>query len=302
MTVQIVLKTGELPPVSSTNYAKALPLVLAHEGGFVDHPKDPGGPTNKGITQKVYDAYRVNLGLPKRSVRLIEDGEVRQIYRDQYWNLVKGDELPEGLDYAVFDYAVNSGVGKAMKDLQRELGVGVDGIAGELTIRAAKGVNDIEDLIVRLCTRRLTFLKSLKTWKTFGKGWKRRVDGDFDGFKEGDRGVLDYAIIMARHAGPAVSSPPVPLPAAIGTKDGEENGKGLGSDQAVTKTPEGVGAVVAGIGVSGQTVIAAAEQVKPHINDTLVGKIALAGFIILMLAGVGLLVFNFLEKRKERAA
>ncbi|WLJ71093.1 hypothetical protein [Sphingomonas phage Kimi] len=288
--------------MSSANYDKALPLVLAHEGGFVDHPKDPGGPTNKGVTQRVYDAYRTNIGLAKRSVRLIETGEVRQIYRDQYWNLVSADQLPEGLDYAVFDYAVNSGVGKAVKDLQRELGVGVDGVVGELTIRAAKGVNDLEDLIVRYCNRRLSFLRSLKTWATFGKGWKRRVDGDFDGFKEGDRGVLDYSILMVRNAGPAVRSEPVPLPAAIGTKTGEENGKGLGSDQAITKTPEGIGAVVAGIGVSGQTVIAAAEQVKPHINDTFIGKLALAGFVILMLAGVGLLVFNFLERRKERAA
>lgn len=286
--------------MAASNYRASLPLVLAHEGGFVDHPKDPGGPTNKGITQKVYNSFRSNKGLAKQSVRLISQAEVDEIYREQYWNLVQGDRLPVGLDYAVFDYSVNSGVSKAVKDLQRCLNIRVDGIVGEETIRKAAGINDLEGFIVGYCNKRLSFLKSLKTWATFGKGWKRRVDGDFDGFKDGDRGVLDYAVLMVRNVDKPVKEI-VPAPAAIGTKPGEENGKGLGVDQAVTKTPEGVGAIAAGIGVSGQTVISAAEQVKPHINETFVGKLALVAFVVLMAAGVGLLVFTYLERRKERA-
>ena len=100
------------------NFDKSLALVLVHEGGYVNHPKDPGGATNRGVTQAVYDAYRKTRGKAGQSVKFITDEEVNAIYKFQYWDRVQGDLLPAGLDYAVFDFAVNSGVGRASKYLQ----------------------------------------------------------------------------------------------------------------------------------------------------------------------------------------
>lgn len=178
------------------NLQPALRWVLAHEGGFVNHPKDPGGPTNRGVTQRVYDAYRDRVGQPRRSVRGITNDEVGEIYLRQYWKPIRGDDLPAGLDYAVFDFAVNSGVKPAAQELQRILGVRADGVIGEVTI-AAIGKADAFDLIEKLCARRMDFLEGLSTWDTFGKGWKRRVMGQHDGAQDDDIGVIDRAIGLA---------------------------------------------------------------------------------------------------------
>lgn len=156
------------------NLEASLGRVLAHEGGYVNHPADPGGATNRGVTQRVYDAYRERKGLARRSVRAITPDEVSDIYKAQYWDAVSANELPSGLDYAVFDYAVNSGPRRAIQDLQREVGVTADGIIGQITMRAVQQ-QDVFDLIERLCARRLRFLKGLKHWKHFGKGWSNRV-------------------------------------------------------------------------------------------------------------------------------
>jgi len=156
----------------NANFEKALALVLEHEGGYVNHPKDPGGATMKGVTQAVYDAYRKMRGRPNQSVRLITDEELRAIYKFQYWDRVHGDFLPTGLDYAVFDFAVNSGVGRASKYLQAVLGVAQDGVIGAKTIAA---ISSPRNTINALCDRRMGFLRNLKTFLTFGKGWARRV-------------------------------------------------------------------------------------------------------------------------------
>jgi len=192
-----------------------LPWVLTHEGGFVNHPKDPGGATNRGVTQRVYDGFRQRMGQPQRSVKLISEAEVEMIYRLQYWNVIQGDRLPAGLDYAVFDYAANSGPSKAAKDLQRELGVKADGVIGQITLAAVKAVEaagKIIDLIGRLCARRMAFLRSLSTFKHFGRGWTRRVRGDLPGFQEHDIGVIDRAILLARSGG-VVPENAIPAPA-----------------------------------------------------------------------------------------
>ena len=156
------------------NYAKSLAAVLAHEGGWSDHPLDKGGATMRGVTQAVYDAFRETRGLPLRSVRYITDSEVGIIYANQYWNKVKADDLPSGIDYAVFDFAVNSGPSRAIKYLQMCLGVSADGVIGPVTMAAAKQAEP-RYVIMLLCDKRLAFLKSLSTWPTFGKGWARRV-------------------------------------------------------------------------------------------------------------------------------
>lgn len=156
------------------NIEQSMRYVLKHEGGFSNHPKDPGGATNYGVTQKVYDAYRQRKGLKPQSVRAIDDEEVAAIYKRQYWDAVKADDLPSGLDYVVFDYAVNSGPSRAIKDLQRVVGVPADGVIGNVTLAAINDI-DVFEVIDDLCERRMAFLKSLKTWSTFGRGWANRV-------------------------------------------------------------------------------------------------------------------------------
>lgn len=152
------------------NYAQALKQVLKYEGGYVDHPKDPGGPTNKGITQAVYDAWRKKSGLPVQSVRSIADSEVAAIYRQEYWDRISGDLLPSGIDFAVFDYAVNSGVSRAAKTLQSVVGVTQDGQIGPATIQATK-----DYVAMTVTNKRLAFMQSLSIWPTFGKGWAARI-------------------------------------------------------------------------------------------------------------------------------
>ena len=156
------------------NFATSLTKVLRHEGGYSNHKDDPGGETNKGVTKKVYDAWRQVRNLPIRSVKQITADEVATIYRTNYWDAVKADKLPDGVDYCVFDGAVNSGPSRATRWLQAALRVGVDGRVGPETIEAASTVGP-SILISLICDTRLAFLRGLKTWATFGKGWDRRV-------------------------------------------------------------------------------------------------------------------------------
>jgi len=167
--------------MSATRERDSLVKVLVHEGGYVNHPEDPGGPTNKGVTQRVYDAFRLRNNLAPQSVKNISNIEIAQIYDKQYWDAVKADDLPDGLDYVVFDGAVNSGPSQSIRWLQRALGPlykgVVDGVIGIGTLAAVNAANNIPALIDRICDLRLKFLKALKTWKTFGKGWASRVEG-----------------------------------------------------------------------------------------------------------------------------
>lgn len=159
-------------------YAESLTRVLVHEGGYVDHPDDPGGKTNKGVTQAVYDAYRARRDLAKRSVKAIADDELQGIYKQQYWDVIRGNDLPAGVDYAVFDGAVNSGPRQSVKWLQRALGFtgkAVDGVVGNVTLNAISQEEDHDALIGRIIDRRETFLRALKTWPVFGKGWLKRI-------------------------------------------------------------------------------------------------------------------------------
>jgi len=152
------------------NYSQALKQVLKYEGGYVDHPKDPGGPTNKGITQAVYDNWRKSQNLSIQSVRAIADSEVAAIYKNLYWDRVSGDLLPSGVDFAVFDFAVNSGVSRAAKYLQAVVGVTQDGQIGPATIQATKTY-----IAMTVTNKRLAFMQSLSIWSTFGKGWSARI-------------------------------------------------------------------------------------------------------------------------------
>ena len=156
------------------NFAPSLAAVLIHEGGFVNDPLDPGGATNRGVTQAVYDDWRINERLVPRSVRFINDYEVATIYRNRYWNPVKGDDLPSGLDYCLFDFAVNSGTNRAARYLQRAAGVLDDGKIGPITL-AAVNAKGAECLIGAVCSARQAFLEQLPTFARFGRGWTTRV-------------------------------------------------------------------------------------------------------------------------------
>ena len=155
------------------NFFKSLALVLKHEGGFVDHPEDPGGATNKGITHKTYADFLERPLEDVEELKNIPNEHVELIYKNLYWDKVKGDELPGGVDFATFDWAVNSGPGRAARGLQKVVNATPDGAIGPLTLAAVKGKGS-EGVIQELTKEREEFYRSLRTFETFGKGWLRR--------------------------------------------------------------------------------------------------------------------------------
>jgi len=202
-----------------STFEDALSLVLVHEGGYVNHPRDPGGATNKGITWRTYAAWRRSRNLEPQSVKLITDEEVAAIYKQQYWDAVRADDLPAGLDYAVFDFAVNSGPARATKFLQRILGVQADGNIGVLTLRAANSHRNVEIVIKQLCDNRLAWLRKLSHFNTFGKGWTRRVTE-----------VKAKAVAMAHSTLSAPVSAPQATTAAQGKAEGLQTATATAKD------------------------------------------------------------------------
>lgn len=156
------------------NFQRCLAEVLRHEGGWADHPSDPGGATMKGITIGTYAQWK-GRKVTKAELRAITDAEVADIYRRNYWDKVRGDDLPLGLDLVAFDAAVNSGPSRGAKWLQAGLGVAQDGKIGPVTLAAAASADRVT-AINSACVARLAFLRRLKTWPTFGRGWTRRVN------------------------------------------------------------------------------------------------------------------------------
>lgn len=167
-----------IPPVpklddASERFARCVAEVLKHEGGYVDHPRDPGGATNRGITHLTLADWR-GQPVTKADVQALTEKEAREIYRARFWNAIQGDRLPAGVDLAVFDFAVNSGPARAARVLQRQLGVPADGVIGPQTL-AAVGKVDAARLASGLCRARLAWMRGLPTWDAFGKGWTARV-------------------------------------------------------------------------------------------------------------------------------
>jgi len=156
------------------NYDKCLELILHHEGGYVNHPKDPGGETNLGVTKRVYEEW----GGTKDMVDLtVED--VAPIYEKNYWGRTKCDDLPSGLDLCVFDFAVNAGPGRAAKYLQSMIGTTVDGGIGPNTLRAVGNYVEevgLQSAIENYQESRQRYYEKLSTFETFGRGWTRRVE------------------------------------------------------------------------------------------------------------------------------
>lgn len=173
VVIPSIPKAAILAVEPSARFARCVAEVLRHEGGFVRHPRDPGGATNRGITLATLADWRGRAVTPA-DVQALAEAEAREIYRAKYWNAVQGDHLPAGLDLAVFDLAVNSGVGRAARMLQRQLGVAEDGAIGPRTLAAMGRVNAAR-LAGDLCRARLAWLRGLSTWDAFGRGWERRV-------------------------------------------------------------------------------------------------------------------------------
>ena len=217
--------------------------VFGSEGGFVNHPKDPGGATNMGVTRATLAAWRkrpVTVDEVKRLTR----AEAERIYRAQYWDTIRGDELPPGVDYAVFDISVNSGPGRAAKFLQQALRIEADGVVGSKTIAAAAAVGDV-GLAHEICKRRLNWLSTLSGWRTFGRGWRSRVIA-----------VEKVAVAMAEKLElPAVATAPV--------------GQAKASSADVSKvreavyTPKGRAKAVRAVGAAGSALTTISGAIQP---------------------------------------
>jgi lysozyme family protein len=159
----------------NSNFEKCLEMLLVHEGGFVNHPEDPGGMTNLGVTKKVWEEW-VGHDVSEKEMRNLTPTMVAPLYKRKYWDACRADDLISGLDYCVFDVAVNSGVGRAIKLLQSSVGATPDGGYGAITAALVKKAEENPERIIELFSaKRLEFLQSLKAFPTFGKGWSRRV-------------------------------------------------------------------------------------------------------------------------------
>ena len=157
------------------NFDKCLALLLAHEGGYVNHPQDPGGMTNLGVTKRVWEEWTKHE-VDEKQMRALTPELVAPLYKRKYWDACRSDDLVSGVDYVVFDVAVNSGAGRAIKFLQSCVGVDADGGFGPRTLAAVKVAEQNPERLIELyCAKRLEFLQALKTFETFGKGWSRRV-------------------------------------------------------------------------------------------------------------------------------
>ena len=199
--------------MTASSYDEALARLLVHEGGYSNHPSDPGGPTNWGIT--IHDARAYwKKDATASDVRNMPVEVAKDIYRSKYWGAMRCDELPAGVDYAVFDYGVNSGIGRAGKVLRRVLDLADDELTDDV-ISVLKS-KDPKAVVNAICDERLEFLQGLRTWSVFGNGWGRRV-----------REVRAAALVMADHPDLSLPTPapgvdrgpaPEPAPAKAGGK------------------------------------------------------------------------------------
>ena len=270
-----------------SNFEKALEITLLFEGKWSDHPEDPGGQTMKGVTQRVYDKYRSQKGLGPQSVKFINDYELRDIYKVQYWDQILGDMLPSGVDVAVFDYAVNSGPTRATRALQGVCAVRVDGSMGLNTVSAAKQL-DPEMVVERLCDERIAFMRRLATWKTFGKGWTRRVTSvrtaavklttDHYAMEFND----DAEVLAGGDEGDDLSAPADPRQVSFAS------------------TNAGKGIATTGLGVMGTTVGEAATKIQ---DVAPISPIITGVSVFLLIIGLGLSMFALYKQvSEERAA
>ena len=161
-----------------SNFDECLKLILHHEGGYVNHPKDPGGETNMGVTKRVYEKWCMENDLQQKDMKDLEFDDVAPIYKTEYWDRVKGDDLHPALALCVFDFGVNAGTGRAAKYLQKIVNAKADGAIGPATLRKvgmATEAYGIKNMVEKYQENRQKYYEKLKHFKTFGRGWTRRV-------------------------------------------------------------------------------------------------------------------------------
>jgi lysozyme family protein len=155
-----------------SNFDKCLAMLLEHEGGYVNSKHDRGGMTNLGVTKRVYDEW-IGRESTEQEMRDLTPDDVAPIYKKNYWDRVKGDQLPSGVDWCAFDWAVNSGSGRPAKAIQRAVGATQDGAIGNQTLGLV-AEKDPKFIIDYVYTVRQAFYESLDDFKHFGRGWSRR--------------------------------------------------------------------------------------------------------------------------------
>lgn len=154
--------------MAKLTFDQAFDRLISHEGGYVNHPNDPGGETNWGISKRSY---------PNLNIKALTRDDAKKIYKTDFWDAVGGDRLPSSVVYQLFDFAVNSGIGTAIRYLQRAIGVADDGHWGPMSQGAAETMGE-QDMLFLLNAERLDFMTKLKGWDSFGRGWARRIAGN----------------------------------------------------------------------------------------------------------------------------
>lgn len=258
------------------NYPKpTLIFTLLFEGGKDDDPRDPGGRTNEGIIQREFSAYLARHGLPDRDVWTMTDGERDDIY-STYWNAVRGDVAPHGVDMVMFDGAVNSGPVQQNKWTQRALkAMGlytdtVDGFIGNNTMAGLAALVSAAlmiECVKNICAQRTSFLQALRTFATFGKGWMRRVTT-----LEADSTKLVYQRTGIAQDGPALDH---------ALKDHEAGAK---ADAAASAKK--TGGVAAGGAATGASTATPAPDSIPQIDPQTIRGLLIVGAIALIAAAV----------------
>jgi lysozyme family protein len=150
------------------NFDEIFDRLLGHEGGYVNHPADPGSETNWGISKRTY---------PNVNIKKLTREGAKEIYRRDFWQPLNGDRLYDGVAYQLFDFAVNSGINTAIRAYQRALGVADDGYFGKVSLARSASMSE-SDQIMRLLAERIDFMRKLNTWQSFGKGWMGRIAGN----------------------------------------------------------------------------------------------------------------------------
>lgn len=256
--------------MATWTYDESLRRLLVHEGGYTNDAADPGGPTKFGITIYDYRKY-VKPNATAADVRAMKVEEAKAIYRAKYWDAQRCDELPAGVDYAVFDYGVNSGIGRSGKVLRRALKMPDDDWRTSDAVVAAAAKADAKALVASICDERLRFLQRLRTWPVFGKGWGRRVAE-----------VKTAAFAMADHA-VNTTLPVSPVTAAAS--------KGKGAVPANKGAQQGSVAAVAAAGV------AAAQQAHASgASHALVAAILLACIVF---AGAAFAFWRWRQQQQQ---
>lgn len=157
-----------------SNWKRSFELMLQSEGGFANHPSDPGGMTNLGVTKATWENW-IGRQSDEAEMRGLTPEKVEPMYKKKFWDAVRGDEVKLGLDYLLFDFAVNAGAGRAIKTLQTAIGVPADGGFGPITMASMKSYEPVK-LIERFSQAKEDFYRSLNTFDVFGKGWLNRVE------------------------------------------------------------------------------------------------------------------------------